>query len=335
MTIASVSQEAHTPTPPSMNRGVSLMRAFGWINLAVLVALLLNNVLVVSADFSGPLELGSGLAKSYPFWVLMGTAIILSVIYVFRDPALGLREDAGRINRANVYIIRGCFFAVLFVGLFDTVIAFMRVENLLVQFTGETLAKNLARSHFVGQFIHVPLVLFGFILAAFTRGLGFTWLAFMIVLAELVIVISRFLFSYEQALMGDLVRYWYAALFLFASAHTLFADAHVRVDVLYAGLKDRKKGAVNGIGTVLLGIATCWTIIVIGFGHARAIINSPVTNFEISQTGSSGLFIKYQMAAFLAVFAITMLIQFVSYLFEAYADYRGDPGKRETAPAAH
>jgi len=31
------------------------------------------------------------------------------------------------------------------------------------------------------------------------------------------------------------------------------------------------------------------------------------------------------MAGFLGVFAITMLIQFVSQMFAAYADYRGDP----------
>jgi len=38
------------------------------------------------------------------------------------------------------------------------------------------------------------------------------------------IVISRFIFSYEQAFMADLVRFWYGALFLFASAYTLLED---------------------------------------------------------------------------------------------------------------
>ena len=56
----------------------------------------------------------------------------------------------------------------------------------------------------------------------------------MIVLGELLIVIARFIFSYEQAFMGDLVRFWYAALFLFSSAYTLVHDGHVRVDIIYA-----------------------------------------------------------------------------------------------------
>ena len=37
------------------------------------------------------------------------------------------------------------------------------------------------------------------------------------------------------------------------------------------------------------------------------------------------------MAGFLAVFAVTMLIQFVSQMFDSYADYRDDPGGREPA----
>lgn len=335
MSMAQSSHDPNAATPSHVKGNAMLMRGFGWINLTALVALLLNNILVMGGGFSGPLQLGSGLANSYPFWGLMALAVMTACLYVSRTPTLGLRQDAHRISMANRYLIRACFFAVFFVGLFDSVIAFMRVEDLLAPLLGEDIAKNFSRSHFVGRYVHLPLIAFGFVVAAVTRGLGFTWLAFLIVLAELAIVISRFVFSYEQALMGDLVRYWYAALFLFASAHTLLDDSHVRVDVLYAGFRDRKKGVVNGLGTILLALTTCWTIIVIGFGHARAIINAPIANFEISQTGSAGLFIKYQMAALLGVFAVTMLIQFVSFLFEAYADYRGDPGKRETAPAAH
>ena len=39
-----------------------------------------------------------------------------------------------------------------------------------------------------------------------------------------------------------------------------------------------------------------------------------------------GMYIKYLMAGFLAVFAISMLVQFTSYLLDAVADWRGQPG---------
>jgi len=132
------------------------------------------------------------------------------------------------------------------------------------------------------------------------------------------------------------VRYWYAALFLFSSAYTLFDDGHVRVDVLYASMKGTTRGFLNAVGTLLLGMTTCWVIIVIGFNGKSAIINSPVMNFEVTQTGSVGMFVKYQMAAFLGIFAISMLVQFVSYFFEAVADYAEEPGARVIAsPGAH
>ena len=73
----------------------------------------------------------------------------------------------------------------------------------------------------------------------------------------------------------------------------------------------------------------------IGMGSKQSIVNSPIMNFEISQAGNIGMFTKYQMAAFIAIFAVTMLIQFVSYLFESVADFRNEPGARTTAAVSH
>ena len=82
--------------------------------------------------------------------------------------------------------------------------------------------------------------------------------------------------------MGDLVRYWYAALFLFASAYTLYDEGHVRVDIVYAGLRERTKGYANFIGTILLGLSTCWAILLFGLDGKQALINMPILNFEVS-----------------------------------------------------
>ncbi len=325
-----------TPAPQKHGQAATGVRLFGWLTLTILVAFLLNNVLIVGFDFPAISSFFSDIGlPAFISLAIYVAAIVVAALYVFRDKSVSLRWDAHRISAFNIYLVRAFFFAVLFVGLVDAVIAFMRVERLLPLFFDADTAQAFGRGRFVGPYIHIPLVILGFIVALFTRTLGFTWLALLIVGAELLIVISRFLFSYEQALMGDLVRYWYAALFLFASAYTLLDEGHVRVDVFYAGFKTKTKGFVNSIGTLLLGITTCWVIIALGFGSKQSIINSPVANFEVTQTGGTGMFVKYQMAAFLGVFAITMLIQFVAYLFEAVADYREEPGHVEHAPVAH
>ncbi|MEQ9124632.1 MAG: TRAP transporter small permease subunit [Alphaproteobacteria bacterium] len=309
---------------------VTATRAFGWSMLAVLAVYLIDNVLTVGLDWPGSSQAlaGGGGAAAWGQLALYVLAIGAAIAFVRTTPARSLRRDAERISAFNAYLIRACFWAVLLVGVADAAIAFMRVENLLAGLVGQEAAHALGRARDVSLNVHMPLIAASFVVALFTRTLGFVWLA-------LLIVVSRFVFSYEQALMGDLVRYWYAGLFLFASAYTLIEEGHVRVDVLYAGMTSRTKGIVNAVGSVALGMSTCWVVLAIGFGGKQSINNSPVANFEVSQTGNVGMFIKYQMAIFLGVFGVTMLIQFVSFLFQAVADIRNEPGHVDHAPATH
>lgn len=312
------------------------IRLFGWLNLFFLLALLLNNVLTVAFQLPGPFTAfsGGGVAAYFQFSLYL-VAIAAAALITFGRPDNGLRWEARRISAFNAYLIRGCFFAVLFAGVADAAVAFMRIEGLTAVYFPDEWARGMQRSNWTGIYIHTPLIVLGFVIALFTRTIGFHWLALLIVIAELLIVFSRFIFSYEQAFMGDLVRYWYAALFLFASAYTLKEEGHVRVDVLYSGFGRSTKGYMNSIGTILLGMTTAWVIIWIGFDGRQSIINSPVYNFESSQSGPSGMYTKYHMAAFIGIFAITMLIEFVSYLYEAVADARGEPGHREHAAVSH
>jgi len=307
-----------------------LMRIFGWTMLLTLPIYLINNYLVVKYNFPGvtPLLSGEVTLQALMQSGLYLVGFLIALIYVLGSSTTSLRADASTITRLNTFIVRGCFWAVLFVGLADMSISFLRVEGLLGEVFNPELVKQLGRSSYRGLYVHCPLIALGFVFATFTRTLGFHWLALLIVIAELTIVITRFIFSYEQAFMGDLVRFWYAALFLFASAYTLLEEGHVRVDVFYAGLSRRAKGTVNAFGAIFLGMSLCWTIIILGFKGKASIIYGPLSNFEVSQSGF-GMYTKYLMAGFLAVFAITMLIQFVSQMFDAYADRRGDPGGRK------
>ncbi len=304
-------------------------RIIGWATLGALAAFLINNVLNVGFGVPKPPALLTGDTEALISTLIYVVGIGLGVFHVLRSPDTSLRWDAERVHRANIYIIRGFYFAIFFVGLTDTAIAFMRVEKVFDLFLDRDTVLMLERPDVIGMYVHLPLTILGFVVAAFSRSLGFFWLALLIIVAELSIVITRFVFSYEQAFMGDLVRYWYSALFLLASAYTLYEEGHVRVDILYSGFNRRKQGRFNTWGVLLLGMPTAWVILGVGFAGPQSIINSPVMNFEISQTGGIGMYTKYQMAAFLGIFGMTMLIQFVSMLFSSVADRRGEPGHRE------
>jgi len=291
---------------------------------------LINNYLVFWQELPGIFELFShygyfGFEKpNNPLedhritqgWLQLATylfILFLSVAYTYKTQSRSMRDDSVRFSRLAAYIIRFSFWWVLLVGFADMVISFLRVENFLEFWVGETLTQQLGRPIFRGTYVHYPLVILSLFIAARFKTVSFSWLALMVVLSEFLIVVTRFIFSYEQAYMGDVVRFWYAALFLFASASTLVDEGHVRVDVLYAGFSRRKRAWFDSIGCALLGIPLCWVILMQGMGGRGNSINSPLLSFEVSQSGY-GMYVKYLMAAFLIVYAVSMLVQFVSYL---------------------
>jgi TRAP-type mannitol/chloroaromatic compound transport system permease small subunit len=251
--------------------------------------------------------------------------------FIALTPNRALRADAQSLSAFARYIIRASFWAVFLVGLADMTISFLRVEEFLHYFLDKEAIDSLGRPVERGANIHYPIMALGLIIAAFTRSLGFTWLALLVVFAEFQIVLLRFIFSYEQAFMGDLVRFWYAALFLFASSHTLVAEGHVRVDVMYAGFSKKAKAWSNSIGVLLLGIPLCWIILTMGMWGKGNSINSPLLSYEISQSGY-GLYIKYMMVGFLVIFALSMMVQFCSYLLSNIADLRDEPELKNPSP---
>ena len=213
------------------------------------------------------------------------------------------------------YIVAFAFWGVMLVGIADAVISFLRIEGLLPALVGEKTTGDLGRSVWRGTYIHMPLLIVAGLIAVKKRGISFIWLALLIVAAELLIVVARFIFSYEQAFMGDLVRFWYAALFLFASAQTLVEEGHVRVDVVYANFSEKNKSLVNVLGSAALGIPLCWVIISRGMWDKTSVINSALLNFETSQSGF-GMYVKYLMAGFLIIFSLSMILQFSSFIMK-------------------
>lgn len=314
-------------TPAGGFPGPGLTRTVGWIIVGLTFAFLINTYLRVWLGYPGAIAARSGSGPGLIQAAIYLLAIVAPIVFVARTDRV-LRRDSQLMSDIVAYIVRAAFWACLLIGLADMTISFLRVENALDSIVGNDLATELGRSRYRGPVVHMPLLVLSLVIAARTRSLGFHWLTLLVVVAELLIVITRFIYSYEQAFQGDLVRFWYAGLFLFASAYTLYQDGHVRVDVLYSGFSNRAKGATNAIGCLLMGVTLCGVVLAFGMWDKTSVITSPMLNFEVTQSGF-GMYVKYLMAGFLGVFAVTMMIQFASYLLESVADYRGEPGHRD------
>lgn len=328
---SAVSSDSFHTEFSDQSRSKLLVRIFGQMLVATVLLYLFSRYLIYWQDWPSLSEsiqslIGSSEENQESPKLFKGIALLLGYLAVFvfvvirvsKSPNTSLTNDSDTYRNLSFYIIRAAFWAVFLVGIADTAISLLRVENFLETLMGSEFTDAMGLAAKRGMYIHYPLIALSLVIAWFTRTLGFTWLAFLVVLAEFFIVLTRFIFSYEQAYMGDLVRFWYAALFLFASAYTLYDNGHVRVDVLFARFKPRKKAWVNALGSIILGLPLCWTILHYGMGTQQSSLISPIYTFEVSQSGY-GLYVKYLMAGFMIVFAVTMAIQFVSLFLSSCA----------------
>ncbi len=333
--------EMGTVTADSHGGIVAVSRVFALTMTVWAFVYLANNVLNFWFDWPGvPTIFGMlGLfGLNAPDGGVSGLAWVQLITYVGAFAAvvfvvLGTRHrtlhaDSEMLNGIAGYIVRAAFWAVLLIGIVDAFISFLRVEGIMGAVFSESLAEDLGRPNFRGHYVHYPLMVAALIIASLKRTLGFHWLAVLIVAAELAIVLARFVFSYEQAFMADLVRFWYGALFLFASPYTLINEGHVRVDILYASFRLPAKARANIIGCLFLGLPLCWVILTLGMWGSASAINGPLLTFEVTQSGF-GLYIKYLLAGFLMIFALSMLVQFMSYLLSNMATLLHEPGHQQ------
>ena len=239
----------------SENSKISLyLRIASYSVLAFTLAFLINNVLTVWIDWPGVKKIFShyemfgfkkkaldGSTLSYGF-MQIGVyliCIVAVIIYVFKTYSQTLERDSEILSNFSAYLVRSSFWAVFLVGVADFIISFMVVERLWEAIFSPEVKAFMVKSPERITFIHFPIILISFVIGYFTKSVGFIWLAVLVVVSEFIIVLSRFIFSYEQAFQGDLVRFWYAALYLFASAYALIHEGHVRVDVLYSSFSDK------------------------------------------------------------------------------------------------
>tara|TARA_A100001011_G_scaffold11230_1_gene12331 strand:- start:169 stop:1089 length:921 start_codon:yes stop_codon:yes gene_type:complete len=281
--------------------------------ILIVAAFLINNYLTFAGDWPGAFTLDQSINIYSLIQILLYIfAILAPLVFVFKNKHLSNLILADDLEKINDFIIRFGFWSVFIIGIVDAVISFLIIEGFLEFLLGKSWSIKFSNNTFRAPYVHFPLLFISLFIAYYFKSLNFYWLAFLVVIAEFQIVILRFVFSYEQTLMSDLVRFWYGSLFLFGSYYTLIKDGHVRVDVLYTNFSEKNKARVNLFGSLILGIPLCLTIFFLGMYCKQCVLNQPIMNFETSQS-TQGMNIKYLMAGFLIIFALTMLIQFIIY----------------------
>ena len=131
-----------------------------------------------------------------------------------------------------------------------------------------------------------------------------SWLTLFMVLVTVLVVVLRYGFNIGFIWMQESVRFMYSAVFLLCAGYTLFKDKHVRVDVLYLSLSERKKAIVDLLGSIFLLLPVCFVI----FYYSWSYVLNSWEQLEGS-IEERGLHLVFLMKTFIWLFAILVSMQ--------------------------
>ncbi|WP_414828572.1 TRAP transporter small permease subunit [Alteromonas sp. H39] len=129
----------------------------------------------------------------------------------------------------------------------------------------------------------------------------------IMVLLTFLIVVLRYGFQMGWIALQESVMYLHALVFMVGIAHTLRAEGHVRVDVLYRKMSARSQAWVNLVGTLVFLVPVCITVAVISFPY----VAESWKLLESSQE-AGGLPLVFLLKSLIPLFAGLTLLQGLS-----------------------
>jgi TRAP-type mannitol/chloroaromatic compound transport system permease small subunit len=97
-----------------------------------------------------------------------------------------------------------------------------------------------------------------------------SWLTLAMVLLTVVIVVMRYVFDAGLVWMQETLTWMHAAVFMLGAAYTLQRDEHVRVDIFYRDMSERRRAIVDAAGVILFLFPLCGFFIVESWPYVSA-----------------------------------------------------------------
>jgi len=142
-------------------------------------------------------------------------------------------------------------------------------------------------------------------------GLGTRYLSLILVIVTALVVALRYLFNWAPIALQEIMTYLHAGLFMLGAAYTLQQDGHVRVDVFYQHMSERKQHWVNLLGTLFLLLPTCIFIFVICLPY----VESSIAMNERSIEGN-GLPFLFALKSLLLILPVLLSLQGIAHIIQ-------------------
>lgn len=101
-------------------------------------------------------------------------------------------------------------------------------------------------------------------------GQSVAWLTLVMVLLTFTIVVLRYGFNLGWIWLQESLTYLHVAVFTVAAAWTLQLDGHVRVDIFYAAMPEKKRALVDFLGTMVFLIPFSVFLLVIAWPYVAS-----------------------------------------------------------------
>ncbi len=156
-------------------------------------------------------------------------------------------------------------------------------------------------------------------------GRSVSWLTTGMVLLTAYDTIMRYGFQHGNIALQELEWHLFGVVFLIGAAYTLKEDAHVRVDIIYAKLDERKRAWINLIGALIALIP--FSILVI-YATKDFVLNSWAVRETSPDPG--GLPARYILKAMIPLGFFLLLLQGVAEAARNYVYLRTTPAPDKT-----
>lgn len=152
-------------------------------------------------------------------------------------------------------------------------------------------------------------------------GRAVSWLTLAMVLVTIVIVVMRYVFEIGLIWLQETLIWLHAAVFMLGTAYTLQREEHVRVDIFYSDMSERRRAWVNLLGVIFFVFPMCaffvWT--------AWDYVLSSWSIGEVSRN-AGGLPFPFVplLKSLLIIMPLAVMLQGISLLLQSVRGIRGN-----------
>lgn len=148
-------------------------------------------------------------------------------------------------------------------------------------------------------------------------GKSVAWLTLAMVLLTFFIVVLRYGFNLGRIWLQESLIYMHVAVFTVAAAWTLQVDDHVRVDIFYAGMSERKRARIDLLGTLIFLVPFCIFLLVMAWPYVA-------NSWKLLETSREpgGLPLVFLLKSLILVMPALLLFQGVINAMDAWRTLR-------------